>query len=460
MKILVTIGPVSERESSLKKILNITNLLRVNGSHNSLIWHKNITTKIKKISPNCKILLDIPGVKPRTMNKKDLFIEKNEKIFFSYKKKIFKGNIKNVHLSNPIPQLKNKNRYLSISDGLYLFKIIKISKEYIQAVSLQSFTLKPFKGLNIPGSTYSEILQKKKYLDFLKKSNNKKILFDAIGLSFVQNQNLVKYIKNKFKDKIIISKIENILGLKNIDSIIKYSDVIMIDRGDLGAEIKSENLYSVIDLVIERCKKQNTPVIVATENLNSMMRDTEASKSDIVNISHLGSLNVDTIMLSDETAISKNYFKIIKWLDSFINKTKQLENDKKYKSENTINHKEFLFKFYNNLNKNFKDLPLILFTKKGYFLKDYLNSSSNKNFFIFTTNKMIEKIYSFSNKTKIFYIKKFNNKRLNFFIYNELRKVKDEIFKKNKSAILIYTNYPRKGSKANNITLLNKDDFK
>ena len=460
MKILVTIGPISENESSLKKILNKTNLLRVNGSHNSLNWHKNITKKIKRISPNCKILLDIPGVKPRTMNSKDLFIGKNEKIYFSYKKKISNKNIKNILLSNPIPQLKTKNKYLSVSDGLYLFKIIKISKNYIQAMSLQSFTLNPFKGLNIPGSTFSEALQKTKYLDFLKKIKNKKILFDAIGLSFIQNHNLVRFIKNKFKDKIIISKIENVLGLKNIDSIIKYSDVIMIDRGDLGAEIKSENLYSAIDLVIDRCKKQNTPVIVATENLNSMMRDTEPSKSDIVNISHLASLNVDTIMLSDETAISKNYYKIIKWLDNFINKTKQLQRDKKYKPKVKVNNNEFLFEFYNNLNKNFKDLPLILFTKKGYFVKDYLNSSSNKNFFIFTTNKMIEKIYSFSYKTKIFYIQKFDNNRLNFFIYNEIRKVKNKIFKKNKLAILIYTNYPRKGSKANNITLLNKEDFK
>ena len=102
MKILVTIGPVSESESSLKKILNKTNLLRVNGSHNSLIWHKNITTKIKRISSNCRILLDIPGVKPRTMNNKDLFIEKNEKIFFSYKKKIYNGNVRNINLNNPI----------------------------------------------------------------------------------------------------------------------------------------------------------------------------------------------------------------------------------------------------------------------------------------------------------------------------------------------------------------------
>jgi pyruvate kinase len=50
MKILATIGPVSENINSIKKINKYTNHFRLNGSHNSLSWHKKISSVIKFIN--------------------------------------------------------------------------------------------------------------------------------------------------------------------------------------------------------------------------------------------------------------------------------------------------------------------------------------------------------------------------------------------------------------------------
>ena len=69
-RLLPTIGPITASEKNLRKILKISNLVRLNGAHNDLIWHKKISYRIKKINSNAKILLDLPGVKPRTNNKK------------------------------------------------------------------------------------------------------------------------------------------------------------------------------------------------------------------------------------------------------------------------------------------------------------------------------------------------------------------------------------------------------
>jgi pyruvate kinase len=459
VKTLVTIGPVSESYSSLKKIIKYTNLFRINGSHNTLKWHKIVSNRIRSISSSSKILLDIPGVKPRSLNKNPIKISNNEKLYFSYEKKINNLNEKIIYLSNPIPKFKKTNKYLTLCDGLYSFQILKSSNNLIYAKSLQQFVLHPAKGLNISGSIYSEKLQKKKYLSFLKRATNSKISFDAIGLSFVQNYHLVKFIKLKFKDKIIISKIENISGLKNIDSIIKYSDIIMIDRGDLGAEIGTENLYQAIDMIVSKCKKKAIPVILATENLNSMITDSQPSKSDVVNISHLINLNVDTIMLSDETALSKNFYKIILWLNNFLDKSNKISNkillDKnKYNKNDTA-----LAHVYNSLPASLNNIPVILFTKKGFFLKNFFNDNKNNTFFIYTSNKKIEKIYDFSSRIEIFYTDKFDNKNLNSFIYKQINLMKKKIFKDFESALLLYTNYPRKGSRANSLTFLSKEDF-
>tara|TARA_B100000787_G_C16194931_1_gene300075 strand:+ start:1215 stop:2597 length:1383 start_codon:yes stop_codon:yes gene_type:complete len=460
MKILATIGPVSESNLSIKKILKYTNLFRINGSHNTLNWHKAISSRIKNLSNTSKILLDIPGVKPRSLNRNAIKIKNDEKIYFSFKKKVNNTKLKIIYLSNPIPKFKKSNKFMTVCDGLYSFQILKSSSNLIYAKSLQNFVLQPSKGLNVSGSIYSDKLQKKKYLNFLTKATNASVSFDAIGLSFVQNYHLVKSIKSKFKDKIIISKIENVSGLKNIDSIIKYSDIIMIDRGDLGAEIGSENLYQAIDTIVSKCKKRNTPIILATENLNSMMSGTQPSKSDVVNISHLINLKVDTIMLSDETALSKNFYKIILWLKSFLDKSNKISEKTSFDNNLFIRNDKAFAHIFNNLSLPSNNIPVILFTKKGYFLKNFFNDTKNNNFFIFTSNKKIEGIYDFSNRIEIFYIDKFNNNNLNAFIYKQIYLMRKRIFKNFKSALLIYTNYPRKGSRANSLTLLSNKDFK
>ena len=50
-KILATIGPATEKISNIKKILNITNLVRLNGAHNTIGWHE----KISKLLDRCPI---------------------------------------------------------------------------------------------------------------------------------------------------------------------------------------------------------------------------------------------------------------------------------------------------------------------------------------------------------------------------------------------------------------------
>ena len=156
----------------------------------------------------------------------------------------------------------------------------------------------------------------------------------------------------------------------------------MIDRGDLGAEIGTENLYQAIDMIVSKCKKKAIPVILATENLNSMITDSQPSKSDVVNISHLINLNVDTIMLSDETALSKNFYKIILWLNNFLDKSNKISNkillDKnKYNKNDTA-----LAHVYNSLPASLNNIPVILFTKKGFFLKNFFKDNKNNTFFI------------------------------------------------------------------------------
>merc|ERR1712048_1173116 len=95
---------------------------------------------------------------------------------------------------------------------------------------------------------------------------------DFIALSFVQCAEDVKECRKHCAGKPIkvISKIENVEGLKNFDEILAESDGIMVARGDLGMEIPMEKMFMAQKMMIHRTKAAGKFIVTATEMLASM----------------------------------------------------------------------------------------------------------------------------------------------------------------------------------------------
>ena len=438
-RIISTVGPISSNKN-IKIILKNSGIVRLNMSHNTSAWHKRNINLIKKIDPDKYILVDIPGAKPRTLNTSAIEIKKNEKITFKFKPK---KKIKSlISISNPLPKLlKKKIKYFSVSDGNFLFKFVSLKKNELIGVSCETFKLNPRKGLNVPFSVYDNKYQSRIYINFIKKISNLK--FDCIGLSFVQDSKIINTLKNIYKNKIFISKIENYLGYKNRKEIIKASDAIMIDRGDLAAEVGNENLTDYVDDIINDCKFYAKPIIIATENLNSLINSFTPSKSDILNLDYYISKKVDFIMLSDETATSKYWKNTISWLKKYLSK-KKLTNSIK-----TINIYEILKKVENQV--------LVLFSKKGYFLKN-LQGINYSKLILFTENKDLSKSSNLKENINAFHIK-FPKKNIDTFLFKNIKDKKSIIFTHNETATLLNVTFPRKKSRINTLIVISKKDF-
>jgi pyruvate kinase len=139
-----------------------------------------------------------------------------------------------------------------------------------------------------------------------------KIGVDWIALSFVQRPQDIEEINKLIDEKLpegefkpaVMAKIEKPSCFldDNLERIVELCNGIMVARGDLGVECPPEDVPILQKNIIDECRKQGRPVVVATQMLESMIESptpTRAEASDVATAIYDGA---DAIMLSAESA--------------------------------------------------------------------------------------------------------------------------------------------------------------
>ena len=109
-----------------------------------IVWSGIKISKSTKEYAQIFILLDIPGLKPRTNNLKDIQIKKNQMVKFVFGKQDNEEGVLSIETTKPLPEIKNRVQEFSVSDGLFKFEY-KI-KTILFRISKNTFKLKPKKG--------------------------------------------------------------------------------------------------------------------------------------------------------------------------------------------------------------------------------------------------------------------------------------------------------------------------
>lgn len=307
-KIICTIGPATEKEENLKKLIeNGMDVARLNFSHNSHAWHKKIFETIRNISDEITVLFDLQGpkirigelVEPQYLLYGDEVILTNEEIIGDKSR----FTISLDSLSNSV----KKNDIIYINDGIVALRVKKIDGEDIHCKTISGGEIRSRKGINVPNVNLDlPCLTEKDQSDL---EFALKLEPDFIALSFVRKHEDVLELKSIIKESgqeiPIVSKIEHAFAVKNFDKILAVSDSIMVARGDLGIETSVTKLPILQKEIIQKCNIVGKPVITATQMLESMTmspRPSRAEASDVANAIFDGT---DAVMLSAETAVGR-----------------------------------------------------------------------------------------------------------------------------------------------------------
>ena len=121
----------------------------------------------------------------------------------------------------------------------------------------------------------------------------------------------------------IFAKIENKLGVENIESILPEADVVIIARGDLGNDMPLWELPVVQKQVENACKKQNVPYVVVTQMLSSMETNPVPTRAEVSDIFHAVFHGAYGIMITGESAIGKYPVEAVTYLTNTAREAEQ-----------------------------------------------------------------------------------------------------------------------------------------
>ncbi len=312
-KIVCTIGPASQDEKTLQKLVEAgMDVARMNMSHGSYDFHKTTIENVRKVSETTGkfvgILLDLQGPKIRTgrQSKDVIELKKGDELRLTTEDIV--GNWEMLSINyKPLPDEARPGEKILLDDGNIELKIKSIDNRIIRCEIMNGGMIRSFRGINLPDTPLSTPALTEKDIADLNFGIENEI--DFIALSFVRQAaditGLRKRVEAMGKEAFIISKIEKPEAITNIDAIIAESDGIMVARGDLGAETSAQDVPILQKEIILKCNTAHKPVITATQMMESMIskpKPTRAEANDVANAIFDGT---DAVMLSGETAMGE-----------------------------------------------------------------------------------------------------------------------------------------------------------
>ena len=307
-------GPSVSSVETLKVLVEAgMSVARLNFSHGTHADHLETIRKLKQVRKELNkplaLMLDTKGPEIRVFNLSEnpLKVQPKMAVWLVKSEKDADPKIPflKIHPEEIVDHFK-PNMSVLIDDGYIQGTIIsKDDKKAILEI-FNSGEIKLKKSINIPDLDYHLPILSQDDIDDLRFGAENDI--DIVALSFVTSAEQVLQVRKLLRDfnqphTLILSKIESANGVKNFDSILAVSDGIMVARGDLGVELPIEKIPTLQKQFIAKCLKVGKPVIVATQMLESMIKNPRPTRAEASDVAGAIFDAASAVMLSGETAV-------------------------------------------------------------------------------------------------------------------------------------------------------------
>ncbi|MBM9503743.1 pyruvate kinase [Actinacidiphila acididurans] len=312
-KIVCTLGPAVDSYDQLKTLVEAgMNVARLNFSHGSHTEHEDRYNRVRKVAAETGkavgVLADLQGPKIRLGKFADGPVELVAGDEFTITTEdvpgdrtmcgtTYKGLPADVSAGDPV----------LINDGNVALRVIEVDGQRVRCLVVEGGVISDHKGINLPGAAVNVPALSEKDIEDLRFALRMGV--DMVALSFVRDAKDVRDVHRVMDEEgrrvPVIAKVEKPQAVRNMQDVVMAFDAVMVARGDLAVEYPLEQVPVVQKRLIELCRRNAKPVIVATQMMESMItnsRPTRAEASDVANAILDGA---DAVMLSAESSVGK-----------------------------------------------------------------------------------------------------------------------------------------------------------
>ncbi|MEW6368829.1 MAG: pyruvate kinase [Acidobacteriota bacterium] len=331
-KIIATIGPASDSVQTLARMIaEGLDVVRLNFSHGTHESHANTIARVHEARRvtgyHIPILQDLQGPRIRIgklPGDQVELVEGKGIILSTRKDRAPAGSIPTDY--EALARDVRQGDHILINDGLLELEVKSTDGLDAQCVVVRGGLVRSHKGINLPGVNVTAEALTQKDLDDLSFGIEHGV--DLVALSFVRSASDVLRLKQEIAsrggDAWVVAKIERKEAIDEIDEIVRESDAVMVARGDLGVELPGERVPILQKMIIATCNSRSTPVITATQMLESMVSSQRPTRAELTDVANAVIDGTDMVMLSAETGVGQYPVETVAMMDKIIGEAESL----------------------------------------------------------------------------------------------------------------------------------------
>jgi pyruvate kinase len=309
-KIVATIGPASRDPEVLVRMVEAgMDVARLNFSHGTAEEHAETASLVRQAAGRAgrqvAVLQDLPGPKLRIGPLVDGIAElkPGDDVTFVCGENGAEGDARRMYITwAGLAETVAAGEIMYLADGAVRLRVkaTRAADGEIDAEVEVGGSVASRQGLNIPGETAALPSVPEEDLDHVR--TGERIGVDLVALSFVRRAEDVTSLR-KHTRLPLIAKIEKPQAVQRAEEIVRAADCVMVARGDLGIEMRIEEVPIVQKQVIALAGALARPSITATQMLDSMVASSRPTRAEVTDVANAILDGTDAVMLSQESAV-------------------------------------------------------------------------------------------------------------------------------------------------------------